>query len=85
MDIPLRVLILEDSPRRRRADGGRAARSGLAPERRRVSTERDYLDGLDPSLDVILGDRPLPGWMRRGPCNGSRSAAWTYPFSSCRA
>ena len=60
MDTPLRVLILEDRPADAELMAEELRQSGLAPEWRRVSTERDYLAGLDPSLDVILADHSLP-------------------------
>jgi PAS domain S-box-containing protein len=56
----LRVLLVEDTP----ADAAlllrELRRSGFEPEWRRVDTEADYLEALNPDLDIILSDYSMP-------------------------
>jgi len=60
MPVPLRVLILEDSPTEAALLVQHLREAGYAPDWRRVETEPDYVRHLDPSLDLILVDYTLP-------------------------
>lgn len=60
MAIPLRVLILEDRPSDAELVLHELRRAGFEPEWERVDTEADYLDRLDPALDLVLADYSLP-------------------------
>lgn len=62
MNTPLRVLILEDRPADAKLMLHELRRAGYDVDWRRVDTERDYLDHLDPNLDVILADGVVPGF-----------------------
>ena len=60
MSIPIRVLIVEDSPNDADLMLGNLADHGFAPQAERVETEADYLAGLNAAPDVILADYRLP-------------------------
>src|SRR5262249_6179061 len=57
---PLRVLMLEDSPDDARLILHELRRGGFEPIGERVETEADFLDQLDPALEIILSDYHLP-------------------------
>lgn len=60
MSKPLRVLILEDRPADAELMVYELRQRGFAPYWRRVETEAEFVDSLDPGLDVILADYSLP-------------------------
>ncbi len=62
MAVPLRVLILEDSPEDCELMLHELRRAGFEPVWERVATESDFLARLDPDLDVVLADYALPGF-----------------------
>jgi PAS domain S-box-containing protein len=65
MTIPLRVLVLEDSPTDAAVMLEHLRQAGYAPDWRRVETEADYLANLEPTLDLILLDYTLPNFTGR--------------------
>jgi signal transduction histidine kinase/DNA-binding response OmpR family regulator len=79
MTIPLRVLILEDSPTEAELLVQHLREAGYEPDWRRVETELDYVSHLDPSLDLILVDYTLPDMS--GPCalQRLRDRGWDVP------
>ncbi|MBI5841868.1 MAG: PAS domain S-box protein [Chloroflexi bacterium] len=60
MSIPLRVLMLEDKLSDAELSVIELRKSGFEPDWQRVETEADYVNHLDPSLDLILADYSLP-------------------------
>ena len=60
MPIPLRVLIVEDTPDDAEMMVLRLTDEGFQPEWRRVQTEADYLAALETNPDLILADWSLP-------------------------
>ena len=62
MPSPLRVLILDDSSADAELMTRELRKSGLSLESRWVATEEQYLEALDPAIDVILADYALPGF-----------------------
>lgn len=60
MSKPLRVLVLEDHPADAELMICELRQNGFAPYWQRVETEGDFVDSLDPGLDVILADYSLP-------------------------
>lgn len=60
MGTPLRLLILEDRPADVELMVHELRRDGFEPLWRQVDSEADYLNQLDPGLDVILADYTLP-------------------------
>ncbi|MBI2294340.1 MAG: PAS domain S-box protein [Betaproteobacteria bacterium] len=60
MPIPIRVLIVEDSPDDAELMLDNLADHGFASQAERVETEADYLAGLNAIPDVILADFRLP-------------------------
>jgi len=62
MSDTLRVLILEDLPDDAELVLHALRAAGYDPQWERVECEADYLAGLDPGLDVIIGDFRLPGF-----------------------
>jgi PAS domain S-box-containing protein len=58
----LRVLIVEDSPLDAELLVCELRRAGFDPQWQRVETERDFLDGLSPDLDLILSDFEMPAF-----------------------
>jgi PAS domain S-box-containing protein len=56
----LHVLIVEDNPSDAELILHELHRSGFDPVWRRVDTEKEYLEHLSPSLDIILSDFSLP-------------------------
>ena len=79
MTVPLRVLILEDSPTEAELLVQHLREAGYEPDWRRVETEPDYVSHLDPSLDLILVDYTLPDMS--GPCalQRLRDRGWDVP------
>ncbi len=60
MAIPIRVLIVEDSPADAELMLSTLADHGFAPQAERVETEAAYFAGLNAIPDVILADYRLP-------------------------
>jgi CheY-like chemotaxis protein len=60
MKRPLRVLLLEDNPLDAELVLKELRRAGFEPDWQRVETEVDYLDRLQPDLDIILSDYDMP-------------------------
>jgi hypothetical protein len=59
---PLRVLLLEDNPHDAELVVHELRRAGFAPTWARAENEAQYVEHLDPVLDVILADYSLPGF-----------------------
>lgn len=57
---PLRVLLLEDNPDDAELVLRELRRTGFEPDWQRVETEGDFLDLLQPELDIILSDYDMP-------------------------
>ncbi len=60
--VPLRILIVEDTPHDAELVVLHLRREGFEPDWVRVDTEADYLAALDPAFDVILSDFNLPAF-----------------------
>jgi len=60
MAIPLRVLIVEDQPADAVLLVHELRRAGYDPTWRRVATEGEYRDALDPALDIVFADYNPP-------------------------
>jgi PAS domain S-box-containing protein len=60
MAVPLRVLILEDSPADAELMLHELRRAGFDPDWVRVDTEADYCAALETPFDVVLADYSLP-------------------------
>ncbi len=77
---PLKVLLLQDPA----ADPGflvdQLEQTGFAPQWRRAGTEADYLEALDPGLDIILADYHLPGWEAMKALAILQARGWDIPF-----
>ena len=58
--IPIRILVVEDSPDDAELEIMQLEQSGFVPDWRRVQTEEDFLAALDPSYDIILADYRMP-------------------------
>ncbi|MCX8477364.1 MAG: response regulator [Sphingomonas sp.] len=58
----INILVLEDDPAHADLMILELRRAGIALDWRLVSTEREYLEALDPEIDVILADYSLPGF-----------------------
>jgi two-component system cell cycle sensor histidine kinase/response regulator CckA len=57
---PLRVLLVEDRPTDAELIVRQLKRAGFEPAWHRVENEPEFLDALDPALDVILADFNMP-------------------------
>ena len=57
---PIKVLVLEDQPDDAELMMAQLGSAGFQTNWRRVETEKDYLEGLDSGLDLILADYHLP-------------------------
>ena len=79
MPVPLRVLILEDSPTEAALLVQHLREAGYAPDWRRVETEPDYVRHLDPSLDLILVDYTLPDMSGPRALQCLRERGWDVP------
>lgn len=60
MPTPLRVLVLEDRPADAELMIYELRQAGFVPYWQRVETDTDFVDSLDPELDIILADYCLP-------------------------
>lgn len=60
MDTSLRLLMLEDNPLDAELVLLELRRAGFDPEWQRVEAEAEYLDRLEPELDIILSDYEMP-------------------------
>ena len=60
MSTSLRVLLLEDNPLDAELVLKELRRAGFEPDWQRVETEVDFLDRLQPELDIILSDYDMP-------------------------
>ncbi|HBJ85133.1 MAG TPA: hypothetical protein DDZ88_14930, partial [Verrucomicrobiales bacterium] len=60
MSTSLRVLILEDNPLDAELVLRELRRAGFNPDWQQVQTEHDFLDRLQPELDIILSDYDMP-------------------------
>ena len=58
----IHVLIVKDVEAEAELVATELRRAGFAPEWRRAATEAEYVNHLDPGLDVILGDYRLPSF-----------------------
>lgn len=79
MTVPLRVLILEDSPTEAELLVQHLREAGYEPDWRRVETEPDYVSHLDPSLDLILVDYTLPDMSGPRALQCLRERGWDVP------
>jgi two-component system, cell cycle sensor histidine kinase and response regulator CckA len=59
---PIRVLFVEDDPSDALLVERELKLSGLTTIAHRVATEPDYLQAIDPTVDVILADFSMPGF-----------------------
>jgi signal transduction histidine kinase len=59
---PIRLLIAEDEPTDVELLVRELARSGYAPEWRRVDTETAFLEALDAPVDIIISDNSMPSF-----------------------
>ncbi len=62
MTLPLRVMILDDGPADAELMLDELRQGGFVPDWTRVETEAEFVDALDPKIDVILADYNLPGF-----------------------
>jgi pentatricopeptide repeat protein len=60
MPQPLRVLLVEDDPNDAELVLHELRKAGFEPDWHRVDTEADYLNSLQPNLDIILSDYRMP-------------------------
>jgi PAS domain S-box-containing protein len=60
MEIPLRILIVEDRATDAELMLHELQQAGLVVDGRRVETEADFVAALEPALDLILADYSLP-------------------------
>jgi two-component system, cell cycle sensor histidine kinase and response regulator CckA len=60
MGQPIRVLLVEDNPNDAELVLRELRRAEFEPNWKRVETEQDLLDNLDPDLDIILSDYQMP-------------------------
>lgn len=60
MPTPLKVLVLEDRPADAELVIHQLRRAEFTPEWTQVDTKENYLNALNPSLDIILADYSLP-------------------------
>jgi PAS domain S-box-containing protein len=79
MSMPLRVLILEDSPTDAAVMVGHLREAGYRPEWKRVETEADFIAHLEPSLDLILADYTLPDFTAYSALQLLQARAWDIP------
>ena len=59
---PLRVLYVEDEPDAVELLEFELGRAGFLPSGERVQSRKEFLDHLDPRLDIILSDYTMPGF-----------------------
>jgi signal transduction histidine kinase len=62
MSPPLRILILEDDPADAELTVRELRRSGVSFDWFLASSEEEYIEAIDPTIDVILADYALPGF-----------------------
>lgn len=62
MSEPLRVLLVEDNPDDAELLVRALSKAGFTPDWCRVDTEEDYLDRLQPDLDIVLSDYQIPNF-----------------------
>jgi signal transduction histidine kinase/DNA-binding response OmpR family regulator len=79
MRVPLRVLILEDSPTEAELLAQHLREAGYEPDWQRVETETDYVNHLDPSLDLVLVDYTLPDMSAPRALQYLRARGWDVP------
>lgn len=80
MTIPLRVLILETDHQCAESIAARLRETGLEPNWKRVSTEREYLAALDPPPDLILADNTSPHFSAHHARQSLRVRGLDVPF-----
>jgi PAS domain S-box-containing protein len=56
----LHILLVEDNPSDAELMLRELRRAGFAPASHRIDTEAEYLENLDPKLDIILSDYAMP-------------------------
>ncbi len=79
MAIPIRVLILEDSPTDAAVMVHHLQEAGYAPEWRRVETEAEFLAHLERGLDLILADYTLLDFTARRALELLLERGWEIP------
>ena len=62
MSIPLRLLVLHDSPSDAELFVRELTGAGFEPDWKLVETEGDFLAALGPLIDLVLANRALPGY-----------------------
>jgi len=80
MSVPIRVLILEDTPEDAELMVRELRRAGFAPEWQRVETEAEYISHLDSALDLILADYSLPRFDAMRALRGVQERGLDIPF-----
>jgi PAS domain S-box-containing protein len=80
MSSPLRVLIVEDNPLDAELVLRELRRAGFKPDWQRVQTEHDFLDRLQPELDIILSDYDMPQFSGPRALELLKSSGMDIPF-----
>jgi DNA-binding NtrC family response regulator len=78
--VPVRVLILEDSPSDAELMLRELRKAGLDPTWELVDAEQDFAARLTPELDLILSDHALPQFGSREALQLVRSRGLDVPF-----
>jgi PAS domain S-box-containing protein len=78
--LPLRVLVLEDTPAHAELMIRELRRAGFGPHWQRVETEQDYLARLTPDLDLILADYNMPQFDARRALELMHARGLDIPF-----
>lgn len=80
MSSPLRVLIVEDNPLDAELVLRELHRAGFNPDWQQVQTEHDFLDRLQPDLDIILSDYDMPQFSGPRALELLKSSGMDIPF-----
>lgn len=80
MPEPLRVLLLEDDPSDAELIVRELQRCGVPVDWRWVSSGKEYVEALDPTIDVILADYALPGFSAPAALQHLRRSQLGIPF-----
>ena len=80
MSQPLRVLLAEDNPDDAELVLRTLRHAGFDPDWQRVETEQDFLDRLQPDLDIILSDYEMPTFNGPGALDLLKRSGMDIPF-----
>lgn len=80
MSKELNVLILEDQISDAELVLYELKQAGFSPNWQRVDTENDYLNNLNPSLDIILSDYSMPQFSATRALNHLQASGFDIPF-----